>query len=397
MNRAIMEYPPKSKFAYSHLESRSINSKTCRRPVGTCHNPVTLLERLEDLLTFGFLQETEQSAFCCGIRSSSSFFRMTDLGKSQISHIDTKGRTRRDNYRALDHILEFSYVSRPMISAQRVHCRRRNRIHDLFHASRKLLREVPHQERNISLAFPQGWNVDGKNIQTKEEIGPELLLAYHRFEIAVRRSNQTRVGPKRARASQPLELPLLQHAEQFGLQFKRNFSDFVQENRTAVGHFEAANALRDRSRECALLVSEQLAFEQACRNGRAVELHEGLRAPWAQIMNGTRDQFLSRACLPVNQHRRIRRRNGSHVFEDFAQRSAISDDLGKIHFRADFIFQIQLFFGELLFKLPNLAVGKRILDGESNLVRNLAEETDISLTERIVSEPAEHQGANGAI
>jgi hypothetical protein len=102
-------------------------------------------------------------------------------------------------------------------------------------------------------------------------------------------------------------------------------------------------------------------------------------------MNGTRNQFFSRARLPINQHRRIRWRYGSHSFKKSAQRSAISDDLRKIHFRADFVFQIEFFLRELLFQFPNLAVGKRILDGEGKLVCNLAKESDISLTERIVS------------
>ncbi len=379
------------------MEGRSIYSKKCRRTMGTCNNPIALLEGLEDLLPLGFLQEMVQCAVCCGIRSSGSFLRMTDLGRFQISHIDTQGRTRRDNYGALDYILKFSYVPWPMISAQGIHCRGWNCFHDLFHASGKLLRKVPHQERNIPLAFPQGRNVDGKNIQTKEEIGSELLLGHHHFQIAVRRGNQARVGPKRARASQPLELPLLQDAEQFGLQFERNFSYFVQENRAAIGHFEAANPLRDRSCECAFLMSEQLAFQQARRNCRAVELDEGLRATGAQIMNGSRNQFFSRARFPINENRRIRRCYGSHFFEDSAQRCASSDDLGKIHFRADFIFQIEFFLRELLFQFPNLAVGKCILDGESNLVCNLAKETDISLTEGIVPEPAENQDANSAI
>src|SRR5467141_4191415 len=324
-----------------------------------------------------------QCAVCCGILSSGSFLRMTDLGRFQISHIDTQGRTRRDNYGALDYILKFSYVPWPMISAQGIHCRGWNCFHDLFHASGKLLRKVPHQERNIPLAFPQGRNVDGKNIQTKEEIGSELLLAHHRFKIAVRRGNQARIGPKRARASQPLELPLLQDSEQFGLQFERNLSYFVQENRAAVGHFETANALRDRSRKCAFLVSEQFAFQQACRNGRAVELDEGLPAPRTQIMNATRNQLLSRACLAINQHRRIRRCHSFYIFEGSAQRGTISNDLGKIHFRADFIFQIQLLFGELVFELSNLPKGTCILYGNGNLTCDLRQKLDIA-SERIV-------------
>jgi len=42
-------------------------------------------------------------------------------------------------------------------------------------------------------------------------------------------------------------------------------------------------------------------------------------------------------------------------------------------------------------------VGKRILDGESNLLCDLGKETDIRLTERIVSESGENQGADRAI
>jgi len=45
-----------------------------------------------------------------------------------------------------------------------------------------------------------------------------------------------------------------------------------------------------------------------------------------------------------------------HVFENSAQRSAIPYDLGKIHFRTDFIFQIEFFLRELLFQFTNLAV-----------------------------------------
>src|SRR5580700_2995037 len=225
--------------------------------------------------------------------------------------------------------------------------------------------------------------MDWENIQAKEEIGPELLLAHHSFQIAVRRGNQTRIAPKCSRASQPLELPLLQNAKEFGLQFDRNFSNFIQENRTPVSHFEATNALRDRPRKCSFLVTEQLAFEQARRNGRAVQLNEGLRSPCAQIMNGPSDQFLSRACLSVNKDRGVRWRYRFHMFEDSAQRATISNDLGKIHFRANFIFQIQLLFGELVFQLSNLAERTRILHRNRNLISDLGQKLDIA-SKRVV-------------
>src|SRR6266481_638650 len=100
-------------------------------------------------------------------------------------------------------------------------------------------------------------------------------------------------------------------------------------------------------------------------------------------MNGASDQFLSRPRLAINQDRRVRRRYRFYMFEDSAQRGTVSNNLSKIHFRADFIFQIQLLFGELIFKLSNLPKGKCILHGNGNLVCDLGQKLDIA-SERIV-------------
>ena len=49
-------------------------------------------------------------------------------------------------------------------------------------------------------------------------------------------------------AAQPLELPLLQNAQQLGLQLQRNIADLVQEQRAVVRQFEAPDLLRDGAR-----------------------------------------------------------------------------------------------------------------------------------------------------
>src|SRR6266853_549955 len=186
---------------HSLLKGGSLHSKTRGGSVGTRHNPIALLDSSKNLLTFCFRQNFVKCTIC-RFRKSRFFCRWwATLRKFQISHIDAKRGPRRNNYGAFDHILEFSYVPRPMIPAQRIHCCRGDCFYDLFHSPGKLLREVPREKRNVPVAFPQGRNVDRKDIQTKEEIGSELLLAYHRFQIAVRRGNQTRIGPNRARAS----------------------------------------------------------------------------------------------------------------------------------------------------------------------------------------------------
>ena len=65
------------------------------------------------------------------------------------------------------------------------------------------------------------------------------------------------------------------------------------------------------------------------------------------------------------------------------QRTTIRNNLGKIHFRTDFIFKIQLLFGELVFEFSNLPIGKCILHGDGNLICDLGEKLDIA-TEGVV-------------
>src|SRR5712664_1911539 len=137
-----------SELLHSQLEGGAFHCKMCRRAIRAGHNPIALLESFKNLLTFRFPQNVVKCAIG-RFRSRGFFLRRASLGKFKIGNIDAQDRTRRDNHGALDHILKFSYVPRPMIAAQGIHCRRWNRFHDLFHLRRKLLREVPHQQRNI--------------------------------------------------------------------------------------------------------------------------------------------------------------------------------------------------------------------------------------------------------
>ena len=67
--------------------------------------------------------------------------------------------------------------------------------------------------------------------------------------------------------------------------------------------FEASDFLCHGSRKRALLVAEQLAFEQAGGNRRAVYFHETAFAAAAHLVNGPGDQFLSHPGFAQNQDR----------------------------------------------------------------------------------------------
>ena len=81
----------------------------------------------------------------------------------------------------------------------------------------------------------------------------------------------------------------------FGLRLKRHFADLVEEDGAAGGQFEQAAARIDGAGEGALLVSEQLAFEQGLGEGGDVDGDEGLAAPGGQRMEAPRDQLLAGA------------------------------------------------------------------------------------------------------
>ena len=95
-------------------------------------------------------------------------------------------------------------------------------------------------------------------------------------------SRQSGAHPRGSRVcSQALELLLLQHAQELRLQFQRYVANFVEEKSALVGKFETTDLLRDRSCECALLVSEQFALQQAERDRGAIQLDEDVIAPVA--------------------------------------------------------------------------------------------------------------------
>src|SRR5438874_700569 len=72
-------------------------------------------------------------------------------------------------------------------------------------------------------------------------------------------------------AADALERALLEHAQQLGLERRRDLADLVQQQRPAVGQLEAAAAHPVGAGEGALLVAEQLALQQVLRQGGAVD------------------------------------------------------------------------------------------------------------------------------
>ena len=122
------------------------------------------------------------------------------------------------------------------------------------------------------------------------------------------------------------DLFLLQDAEQSRLQVQRQIIDLVDEQCAAGGAFDVAVVFAHGAGESSPFVPEQLALQERSRKRGAVQRHEGTVTARTQIMEGTRNQFLSRAAFAADQDRVVPRGDEAYRLRELAHRGGIADD-----------------------------------------------------------------------
>jgi hypothetical protein len=91
----------------------------------------------------------------------------------------------------------------------------------------------------------------------------------------------------------------------------------------------------------------------------------------AEIMDCPGYEFFAGTGLSIDEYRRPRRGYRFDLAENLPQHRAVADNLLKIHFAADFIFEIELFLGEFVLKFRDLTIGEGVVDGDRHLPGNL--------------------------
>jgi hypothetical protein len=81
------------------------------------------------------------------------------------------------------------------------------------------------------------------------------------------------------------------------------------------------------AREGAALVAEEFALDERRRDGRAIHLDEGPRAPRARSVDSARDELFPRPRLAQHEHGRVGRGHLLHRLQDTAERVAGAEDL----------------------------------------------------------------------
>ena len=215
------------------------------------------------------------------IELPAEFLWRLGAGADKGLRINAQPAVLRKNHGTFDDVLHFPHVARPGIPDQRVHDFRWNAFDSSADALRELLGEMTNQQRNVVATLAQRRQQDREHVQAIEKVAAKLAVGDHLRQVSIRCRHQPHIHTHRARASQAFEFLLLESSEQLRLEFERNVTDFVEEQRAAIGQLEAADSLRDRPGEGALLVTEQFAFEQPGRNRGAVEFDESPVAPRA--------------------------------------------------------------------------------------------------------------------
>ena len=151
----------------------------------------------------------------------------------------------------------------------------------------------------------------------------------------------TRIGSP---AADPLELPLLQHAQQLApaspARGRRSRRGRACRRRPARS---GPCAGRQRAGERALLVAEQLALEQP-PPGRAAQLTlmNGPGRARAVVVDRVGDQLLARAALAADQHRGVAARDLGDQVVDLLHRPGVADDVRGPEAVLQFLLQAQV-------------------------------------------------------
>jgi len=148
-------------------------------------------------------------------------------------------------------------------------------------------------QRNVFAPVAQRGQANRDDAQAIEQILAKRAGGDEFVEAAIGGRDDAHRDTNGLFAADPLQLAVLQNAQELGLRGFMQVADFVEKDCPAVGQLEPAAPQRRRAGERALLVTEQLALDQLRRDGRAVDLHERAGRDGTLAMHVRGEQFLA--------------------------------------------------------------------------------------------------------
>ena len=214
-----------------------------------------------------------------------------------------------EQHRPVEGVFQLAHVAAPGVG---LHQRLRlaaERPHGHAVHLRVLAGEVAGEFEDVGRALAQGRQAQVDDVEAVEQILAEGALLDLLGEVAVRGGQHPDVDLHRAGAADPVDHPLLERAQQLGLEPDVHLGDFVEQQRAAVGLLEAADAAGDRAGEGAFLVAEEFGFEQGVGDGGAVHGDERPVGAGGLGVDVAGQHLLAGAALARDEDRGVRARD----------------------------------------------------------------------------------------
>jgi hypothetical protein len=123
------------------------------------------------------------------------------------------------------------------------------------------LAEVLDQHGNVVAPLPQRRHRNGKHVKAVPKVFAKQAAVHLLSQVSVRRCNDADVDFDRLRTTKPLELALLNYAEQLDLQFQGQLANFIEKDRSSRGQFKTPKLAREGAGKRSSLMAEQLTLD----------------------------------------------------------------------------------------------------------------------------------------
>ncbi len=220
--------------------------------------------------------------------------------------------------------------------------------------------EVLGEEGDVFAALAEGWELEGDDVKTIEEVFAEAAVPYGLLEVDVGCGDDADVDLDFGGAAEMHEAAILQDAEDFGLHVHGHGANFVEEEGAAVGYFEEALLGVDGGGEGSFDVAEEGRFEEVGGDGAGVDGDEGLVAAGGVLVDGFGDKLLAGAGLALDEDGGAGGGDLGHGVEEAEHGLGFADDVFEV---------IALLEGAL--KLNDLGFGAVAGDGGADVGEEL--------------------------
>ena len=207
-----------------------------------------------------------------------------------------------EDHRALHGVFQFTHVTGPAVVANGLLGLGREVQVVAADASALAGEEDAGDLVDVAATLAQGRQLQGDDVQAVIQVFTELAGLGQVFQVAVGRGDQAHIDLLRLHRTYAAYLAFLQHTQQSSLGFQRQFANFIEEQRTAIGGLHQAGAPGAGAGERAFFVAEQFGFDQRFGDGRAVHRDHRCLGPARQVVQGAGHQLFTGARLALDQH-----------------------------------------------------------------------------------------------